>query len=74
VLHASRDDDYRLVLLTTDLPPRNSAGGQALIAAHGVTFHDAIEMLGSDGKERLRRYAEGHDPSGELLLPTSDSE
>lgn len=74
VLHASRDDDYRLVLLTTDLPPRNSAGGQALIAAHGVTFHDAIEMLGSDGKERLRRYAEGHDPSGELLLPSSDSQ
>ena len=73
VLRASRDDDYRLVFLTTDLPPRNSAGGQALRAAHGVTFHDAIAMLGPEGKERLRRYAEGEDPTGELALPGNDA-
>lgn len=69
VLHASRDDDYRLVFLTTDLPPRNSAGGQALRVAHGITFHDAIEMRSTEGQERLKRYAEGTDPTGELLLP-----
>lgn len=73
VLHASRDDDYRLVLLTTDLPPRNSAGGQALRAAHGSTFHDAIAMLGSEGQDRLRRYAKGEDPTGELSLPSTDT-
>ncbi len=72
VLHASRDPDYKLVFLTTDLPPRNSAGGHALRAAHGQTFHDALEMRSPDGQERLRRYAEGGDPAGELLLPGSD--
>ncbi|MGH2757078.1 MAG: DNA methyltransferase [Actinomycetota bacterium] len=72
VLHASRDDDYRLVFLTTDLPPKGSAGGQALRAAHGVTFHDAIAMLLPESQERLRRYADGEDPTGELLLPGND--
>ncbi|MGH2819694.1 MAG: DNA-methyltransferase, partial [Actinomycetota bacterium] len=37
VLGASRIGDYRLILLSTDLPPRTSAGGQALRAAHGHT-------------------------------------
>lgn len=74
VLRSSRDDDYRLVFLTTDLPPRTSAGGRALRAAFGNTFHDAIAMLSAKGQERLRVYAAG-DPSqpvGELLLPATD--
>ena len=74
VIKASRDDDYRLVFLTTDLPPRNSAGGQALRAAHGKTFHDAVVMLSGEGRERLRRYAAGESaaPAGELSLPAHD--
>jgi DNA modification methylase len=72
ILHASGEPDYRLVLLTTDLPPRKGSGGQALRAAHGVTFHDALKMRSREGQERLRRYAEGGDPAGELLLPVKD--
>jgi DNA modification methylase len=74
VLKASGSPDYRLVLLTTDLPPRGSAGAQALRAARGDTFHDAIEMLSAAGQERLRSYAHGTNrskPIGELLLPSN---
>ncbi|MGH2729951.1 MAG: hypothetical protein ACRDJI_05010, partial [Actinomycetota bacterium] len=72
VLEASPVGDYRLILLTTDLPPKASAGAQALRAARGSTFHDAIEMLSAEGQDRLRRYAHGDnraEPIGELLLP-----
>jgi DNA modification methylase len=75
VLKTSRLD-YRLVFLSTDLPTRASAGGQALRAAHGETFHDAIDMLSEDGNKRLQKYAigEGRDkPLGDLLLPSSDA-
>jgi DNA modification methylase len=72
VLKASPVGDYRLILLTTDLPPRASAGAHALRAARGDTFHDAIEMLSAEGQDRLSRYAHGDnraEPIGELLLP-----
>lgn len=72
VLRSSRTGEYRLVFLTTDLPPRNSAGGQALRTAHGDTFHDAIEMLSFEGQERLRRYARGEEPISTLGLPEED--
>jgi modification methylase len=72
VLKASGLRSYRLVFLTTDLPSHSSAGGQALRAAHGATFHDAIEMLSPQGQERLSSYAAGADPIGELLLPKAD--
>ena len=54
-------DKYRLVFLTTDLPPRASAGNQALSATRGDLFHDAIEMLSKEGQARLRRYAAGEN-------------
>lgn len=72
VLKASGLKNYRLVFLTTDLPGHSSAGGQALRAAHGFTFDDAIEMLSPQGQERLRSYAEGASPADDLLLPKSD--
>lgn len=73
VLRASESSNYRLVFLTTDLPPHNSAGGQALRAAHGETFDDAIEMLSPEGQERLRGYAAGDpDPPKDLSLPKGD--
>jgi len=53
--------NYRLVFLTTDLPPRASAGNQALSATRGDVFHDAIEMLSKAGQARLRRYAAGEN-------------
>lgn len=63
---------YRLVFLTTDLPPRGSTGDLALRALRGRTFHDAIEMMTVPGQERLRQYAlgEGYDhPLEDLLSP-----
>jgi DNA modification methylase len=74
-LQASRAGRYRLVFLTTDLPPLGSTGHNALRTARGVVFHDAIEMLSGEGQDRLRRYAagDGHDrPLGELMLPAGD--
>ena len=70
VLQAASSGRSPLIFLTTDLPPKGSAGDAALRAARGSVFHDAIEMLSSAGQERLRSYAsgEGHDdPIGELL-------
>ena len=64
VLHAARAADPRradlgpLVLLTTDLPPRKSAGGRALenVKAAGI-IHGAYELtsLALDELERLAR-------------------
>ena len=48
-----------LVLLTSHLPRRPSEGDTALRAAGTDAFFDAIEMLSTDGLERLARYAKG---------------
>jgi DNA modification methylase len=48
-----------LVLLTSHLPPRRSAGDRALRAAGHETAFDAIEILSPSGHDRLRAYAEG---------------
>lgn len=57
----------RLLLLTTNLPKQGSAGDQAMRAA-AKTFFDAVEMLTTEGKERLRRYA-GGGPASLAPLP-----
>lgn len=57
ILKASTAGNYRLVLLTTDLPPATSTAAKALESVHGSTFHDAVEMLSAEGQERLRLYA-----------------
>lgn len=75
VLQACGISDYRLILLTTDLPPKNSTGGHALRAAQNHTFHDAIVMLSPEGQQRLRSYASGEnrsEPADELMLPVVD--
>jgi hypothetical protein len=71
VLQGSSDDEVRLLLLTTDLPPVGSAGFKAIRAARGGVIVDAIEMLTAAGQERLRRYASGDvdEPVDELLAP-----
>ena len=48
-----------LVFLTSHLPRRPSEGDTALRAAGTDAFFDAIEMLSTDGLERLARYAKG---------------
>jgi site-specific DNA-methyltransferase (adenine-specific) len=61
-----------IIFLTTDLPPRNSAGSMALRAARGTTFVDAIEMQSPEHFDRLLQYARGGSdgkPIGELLPP-----
>ena len=66
-----------ILLLTTDLPVRGSAGDTALRKARDVEdriIHDAIEMLSEAGQERLARYADGEHfgrPEGELLHPSA---
>ena len=65
----------RLILLTTDLPSPSSVGMKALRAArkHQIVL-DAVEMLTTEGQERLREYAAGgaqvDEPIGELLAPS----
>jgi len=73
VLKASRVGDYRLILLTTDLPPAGSAGDSALRLVRGDTYHDAVEMLSPEGQRRLSLYASGRhrrDPLDELHAPS----
>jgi site-specific DNA-methyltransferase (adenine-specific) len=48
-----------LVLLTSHLPRRGSEGDMALRAAGPDVVFDVIELLSSDGLERLARYAKG---------------
>lgn len=48
-----------LVFLTTHLPRRPSEGDTALRSAGPEAFFDAIEMLSSEGRARLERYASG---------------
>lgn len=61
----------RLILLSTDLPPRGSAGHAALRSARGKIFMDAVEMLSEAGQRRLRKYAResAAKPIGDLLAP-----
>jgi site-specific DNA-methyltransferase (adenine-specific) len=51
----------RLVLLTTDAPPRGSAGHSALSAlvGRGRPIHDTIVLGSADDLLTLRRYARG---------------
>ena len=73
VVQSSMKDAYRLVFLTTDLPPRASSGGKALRAAHGKTFFDAIRMLSVEGQQRLSEYSKGEAPlPGGLLFPSEE--
>jgi site-specific DNA-methyltransferase (adenine-specific) len=58
VLHQS-DLGMPLVLLTTDAPPKGSAGHQALETMRGPTrpVFDVIELLNEDDQARLHGYA-----------------
>jgi DNA modification methylase len=58
---AANERSPRLVLLTTGLPSRNSAGARALSAVTGTgsgkTITDVIQLLDEDGFRRLRQLA-----------------
>ncbi len=59
VIDQSDLEGYKLVLLSTDLPPRSSAGARALAVATkpgGLVF-DALRMLSPADQRRLRHYA-----------------
>jgi hypothetical protein len=58
-------------LLTTDLPPRGSAGYAALRKARGQLFVDVLEMRDEAGQDRLAEYAARGvvEPIGEMLGP-----
>ncbi len=59
------DDPRPLVLLTTDLPAKGSAGAKALRAVTGPTgsVRDVIALFDADDQGRLATYATGGDPS-----------
>ncbi len=48
-----------LVFLTTSFPRRPSEGDTALRAAGPAAFFDAVDILATDGRGRLQRYAKG---------------
>jgi hypothetical protein len=54
----------RVLILTTNLPPKGTVGDRALRAV-ARTFFDAVEMIPREGKLRLAHYAKG----GKALLP-----
>jgi hypothetical protein len=58
VLHQGRPE-LPLVVLTTEVPNRGSAGAAALDALRqpGGPVFDLVELLGSADHERLRKYA-----------------
>jgi hypothetical protein len=58
VLHEAHRD-VPLVLLTTDAPPKGTAGHTALevVRGPGRPVFDLIELLSADDHERLRAYA-----------------
>ena len=64
----------RLIFLTTDLPPKQSAGFMALRHGRGKVFFDALEMLSEEGQSRLRLYATGtrSNPEGQPLAGSSE--
>ncbi|MDQ3757384.1 MAG: site-specific DNA-methyltransferase [Actinomycetota bacterium] len=51
----------RIVLLTTDLPPKGSAGDAALRSARLHFYRDAFEMLSLEAQQHLKGYALGLD-------------
>ena len=65
VLHEERRTNPKrtnlgaLVLLSTDLPARQSAGGKALAAMRGPSraVDDVVELLDGEGLQRLQTYA-----------------
>ncbi len=64
VLHQGRRGTP-LVLITTDLPTKGSAGDAALraVVGPGRAIHDVIGLPSDEGQERLRRYAREGLPS-----------
>jgi DNA modification methylase len=48
-----------LVLLTSHLPPRRSAGDQALRTVGPTGVHDVMELLNDTDRQRLTEYASG---------------
>ncbi len=48
-----------VVLLSSHLPPRRSAGDQALRAAGPALIHDVVGMLNDADRDRLAQYARG---------------
>jgi site-specific DNA-methyltransferase (adenine-specific) len=60
---------HRVLVLTTDLPPRGSAALAALAAARGASLVDALELGATGIAPRLAAYAAGGvtTPVGDLL-------
>jgi site-specific DNA-methyltransferase (adenine-specific) len=73
VIAGAETDPFRLVVLTTELPPRGQPAAAALKAARGAgPVFDVVDLLDPDACARLARYARsgpGRGPVGELYPP-----
>lgn len=54
----------RIVLLSTDLPPRGSAGHHALEALKGEAYRGAFAMLSTEAQHELAAFAKGEGKQG----------
>lgn len=54
----------RIVLLSTDLPPRGSAGHHALDALKGIAYRGAFAMLSEEARLELAAFAQGEQKQG----------
>ncbi len=76
VIANAETEPYRLVVLTTELPPKGQPTAGALRAARGATtpIFDIIDLLDDASRKRLSRYARsgpGRGPAGELYPGTA---
>ena len=60
-----RDDDYRVLILTSHLPKTGSEGYRALRSVGPSLIFDVVEMLSDAAVPTLRRYANGADKPDE---------
>lgn len=58
-MNNGRTEKIPLIFLTSHLPERGSEGDVALRAAGPAAFFDAIQMLSTEGQQRLAVYAAG---------------
>ena len=64
----SVEPDAQLLILTSNLPHRNSPGDRALRAVSPWSVFDAIEMFDPSGLERLSGYAQGAGVAPRFLV------
>ena len=66
------DPEAEVLVLTSNLPRRNSPGDKAIRAMGPAMVFDALELYDPEARERLQRYAAGEDNSLEGFWSRKD--